>query len=169
MKTLKINLSLKKRMYKKKAAVQIACKLLQKLAPFRWAQLYKTIILDCQNESILISCDDCFAYKNCEISKKKQKEKKINLLFHPLIVWKLNSIQYSCWKVFGIKLIAEHIKPIKSKEINIFASVNNSRLSYVDKFKELFTVKLFYNNLHCSLKQPLKIQPYRFNLNHKYN
>ena len=38
--------------------------------------MYKTIVLDCQNAAVTISCDDCIAYKNCEISKKKAEESK---------------------------------------------------------------------------------------------
>ena len=40
--------------------------------------MYKTIILDCQNTVVVISCDDCIAYKNCEISKNNEKETKDN-------------------------------------------------------------------------------------------
>jgi hypothetical protein len=67
--------------------------------------MYKTIILDCQNTVVVISCDDCIAYKNCEISKNNEKETKDNWLFHPLIVWKLDSIKYFCWKVSFVAFV----------------------------------------------------------------
>jgi hypothetical protein len=38
-------------------------------------ELYKTIVLDCQNQAVVISCSGCIAFKNCELSKEKDPKR----------------------------------------------------------------------------------------------
>jgi hypothetical protein len=37
--------------------------------------VYKTIILDCQNKTDMISCEDCLVYHDCLARKEKENGK----------------------------------------------------------------------------------------------